>query len=413
MTKPCLRRFIPILAALLLLAGCAKGSVPAPAPVPPSTTLRITVAQDVPNPALDLLISAYQERRPNVRVVKVPVTVMYGESGIKELEPLVFGGRVDLFDVTVLLGRWNREGKQPAADLTPFVLKSRLDTRSYAPVWDELYKDGRLLALPVKVNPMFVVANDKLVREAGVTLPEGAWTWDQFREAVAKLTHGAGDDKIWGFHAGRRAEFLAPAWVTGALQPQVGKTEEQAVRDVLRFLSGLIDDGFMPRNAKFDSTPWPPYFENGKAAITLMPINPLFDPAPDWKVLAMPSHPGARPVTAVSTNSYAIAEASPNKEAAWDMLSFMAGPEGALVVAKIGFVPYQLTPEAKAAFLEAHPSLPAGMAAALDSSWTTFPSFADPTTRTGLLWDATFDTLAGSYWTEAASFYESRITKLN
>lgn len=135
MARHHLGRLTSILSALLLLAGCTGGNVPTPAPVPPSTTL-------------------------------------------------VFEGRVDLFDVTVLLGRWNREGKQPAADLTPFVLKSRFDTRSYAPVWDELYKDGRLLALPVKANPMFVVANDKLVREAGVNLPEGAWTWDQFREAV-------------------------------------------------------------------------------------------------------------------------------------------------------------------------------------------------------------------------------------
>lgn len=414
MTQPCLRRLAPIVPALLLLAGCARGSAPTPTP-PPSTgmtTIRITVLKDAPNTSLDLLISAYQDRRPNIRVEKVPVTAMAGDEGIKALEPLVFEGKVDLFDASVLLGYWDRLGKQPAVDLIPYAQKSRFDAGSYALVRDELYKDGRLLSLPVVVQPILFVANDELVSAAGVTMPEGAWTWDQFRETALKLTHGKGDEKVWGFHAGRRTELLATAWVTEALQPQVGKADVEAARDWVRFLDGLVQDGAMPLNDKDIAAPGPSHFERRRAAITLMSLSPLFAPRPEWKVLPTPSHPGARPITPVALNSYAIPEASPNKEAAWDMLSFMAGPEGALVVAGAGYVPYQLTPEAKAAFLKARPNLPAGMAAALDSAWATSPSFADRTTRAGILWEVTFKTLTGYGWEGAASIYETESSKL-
>ncbi|MCI6674450.1 MAG: extracellular solute-binding protein [Spirochaetaceae bacterium] len=61
--------------------------------------------------------------------------------------------------------------------------------------------DGKFYAIPTKYeNGAWIMANVDMFKAAGVELPYNGWTYDQFREACKKLTHGEGQDKVYGMN---------------------------------------------------------------------------------------------------------------------------------------------------------------------------------------------------------------------
>ena len=47
---------------------------------------------------------------------------------------------------------------------------------------------------------MLYIMNDKdMFDEAGVAYPDADWTYDEFLDAATKLTHGEGNNKVYGY----------------------------------------------------------------------------------------------------------------------------------------------------------------------------------------------------------------------
>lgn len=302
---------------------------------------------------------------------------------------------------------WYNQGTDIAATLPPFAQNSSLDLRLYDIARHEIYKGGQLKMLPLTVTPLFMVYNKEIARKAGVTMPEDAWTWDQFHNLTAKLTHGKDADKVWGFYAGRYASVLAPVWVVQAMQ--TGKAEEEAARDALSFLAGLIQSGAMPGIAQEEWMTIHPHFAAGKAAVTIMTINELLQlkpMPPEYEILPMPTLPGARSVIPVGTFGYSISAASQQQQAAWDLLAFLAGPDAATMIAQRGSIPFRLAAAQKRAYLEARPTLPRGISAALDVYWYSWFAYWDVKTRQGILALAAWRILTGEDQYRAMNLYD-------
>lgn len=73
--------------------------------------------------------------------------------------------------------------------------------------------DGAVWGLPTKFdNNAYLMVNKTMFDEAGIELPYEGWTYAEFKDVVAKLTHGEGQDKVyglcWGFN------FSSSAWLT-------------------------------------------------------------------------------------------------------------------------------------------------------------------------------------------------------
>lgn len=73
--------------------------------------------------------------------------------------------------------------------------------------------DGKVWGLPTKFdNNAYLMVNKDMFDEAGIEMPYEGWTYAEFRDAVAKLTKGEGQDKTfglcWGFN------FSNSAWIT-------------------------------------------------------------------------------------------------------------------------------------------------------------------------------------------------------
>lgn len=65
--------------------------------------------------------------------------------------------------------------------------------RQFGAVEDELY------GVVAASNAMGLVANEDLLAEAGVSLPDGEYTWDELAEVAAAASAALGDE-VWGLH---------------------------------------------------------------------------------------------------------------------------------------------------------------------------------------------------------------------
>jgi multiple sugar transport system substrate-binding protein len=397
----------------LVLAGCAKtgakGGVAAPVTAKEPELVTLKVAGYTLNMAqLDPVIAAFQDRHENYRVEKVPIELpttaeqMTARTG--QIREMIKNGDLDLVYGDAILQTMVNEGL--IADLQPYIQKSGFNVDAFRSLYDDrLLVKGHLYELPYRAAPVAVVYNKDLVSAAGVSIPDDRWTWEQFRETARQLAHGSGQDRFWGI-APVQSEQLVKAMVAGAMLPTPGLSVEEAVAKALEFFGGMVvSDRSMPQIPLqgTDSNLMMAFF-NGKAAMGFVDLTSLqqLNGALPFSVAPMPSLPGGKPVWYAIIEGYGIAENSPRKDVAWEFLSFLAGPEGALTLAKAGLLPCYPSDDARRAWLE-QTKLPASAAALIDATWTTAPWVLSDKETSGLTWFESRKVLAGTMTPEAAA----------
>ncbi len=76
-----------------------------------------------------------------------------------------------------------------------------------------VFDDGSVWGLPTKFdNNAYIMVNKNMFDEAGIEMPYEGWTYAEFTDAVKKLTHGEGQDKVYGMCWG--FDFTKSAWTT-------------------------------------------------------------------------------------------------------------------------------------------------------------------------------------------------------
>ena len=101
--------------------------------------------------------------------------------------------------------------------LNDVLLNKRIDS-GYAEPLDELFdkvgfnikddyddaieqrqKDGHYYSLPANKMTSTILYNKDMFDEAGVAYPDADWTYDEFLDVATKLTHGEGNNKVYGY----------------------------------------------------------------------------------------------------------------------------------------------------------------------------------------------------------------------
>lgn len=77
--------------------------------------------------------------------------------------------------------------------------------------------DGKVYGVPTKMENYFILANKNMFDEAGIPLPQKGWTYDDFREIAKKLTHGEGQDKVYGMYWNTNMEISRPSYLAQAV----------------------------------------------------------------------------------------------------------------------------------------------------------------------------------------------------
>lgn len=69
----------------------------------------------------------------------------------------------------------------------------------FSPQITKLYHDGKPYSVPATVGKMGIILNKDMFDAAGIPIPQ-EWTFEQFREIAAQLTHQEGENKVYGVY---------------------------------------------------------------------------------------------------------------------------------------------------------------------------------------------------------------------
>ncbi|TCT31747.1 ABC transporter substrate-binding protein [Martelella mediterranea] len=244
--------------------------------------------------------------------------------------------------------------------LTPLnddIAENGIDTEAYGGLIEALTVDGNVYALPFRSDVWILYYNKDLFDEAGVEYPTNDMTWDEFAEKARAVTSGFGANKTYGglFHTWRSTVQL-PCIMDGEHTLDGGSYEFLA--PCYERVLSLQEDGAVQSYAqlKTSGTHYSGPFYNG--AVAMMPMGSWFigtqiqkvesgeSLATNWGIARYPHMEGIEAgTTAATVTSVGVAANSENKDAAMKFANFIAGPEGAKVIAETGTFPALMTDE--------------------------------------------------------------------
>lgn len=368
-----MRRILGLVMLFVFLAGCqAAPSRQAPAGPQELTTIKIGVLpQTLSEKMVDLLIPAFQDENPSIRVEKV--VFAWGD-----LRP--FTDAADQGQLDVVATEYTNRFQKRALD--PYIARSRFDLTPYGRVLDQVRTGGVLDEMPYAFWPTVLVYNKAMLAEANVAVPAPGWTWDAFRDTLRHLARGQGDAKVWGLQV-PWSPYLMRAWMagkTGQLSPVV---EPLPFMEGLEYFSALVQqDQSLPRDPRqeWEIGRTSIFFDVGLkalnegktafAAVGLSSMGELADRITvEWDVAPMPAFPGQRPVSVAMPLAFAIPVTAADPDAAWEFVSFAAGPEGARLLTQAGYQVFYNTDGVREAWELAQKRLPPGASVVWQTDW--------------------------------------------
>ena len=293
-----------------------------------SGTVRFSGWQSSPaeEELLSETIAAFEEQYPNITVdyESIPtnyIQVMTGQFSAGE-PPDLFYVQAEFSDA------WMEDGLLEPLD--PYIQGNDFDT---GPFYDQLLSvfqlDGVTYGLPKDAGPLALFYNTDMLDAAGVEPPT---SWDELRSAAEALTTGEVAGLCVGPELPRVGAFIYQAG--GGIYNEDGTeltiTSPESVEGIDFYLE-LHEAGVLQTPAELGAGWCGEAFGNQAAAMTMEGtwlFPPLENDFPDtpFDVVELPE--GAQQGNLSFTNAYGIGVDSQNKEAAWVLLQYLAGPEG-------------------------------------------------------------------------------------
>ena len=133
------------------------------------------------------------------------------ETGNMKLETnLLSGEGVDLYMTYTFDSLAKRAEGGMALDLSDLMSAEGYDEKKYlGDMAEAYYVDGKPYSIPTKLDKYGIVLNKDMFDEAGIDIPTD-WTIDEFREIAKKLTHGEGQDKVYGMFWNSQQDLTYP-----------------------------------------------------------------------------------------------------------------------------------------------------------------------------------------------------------
>lgn len=205
------------------------------------------------------------------------------------------------------------------------------------------YED-QLYALPQEVSPYVVYYNKDMFEAAGLELPTDDWTMDDFYAAAKALTNP--DKNVYGYrHPGAWADQILNWFSLSGVEFDTSGTEVTGLDtpealSALEFLYNLVVvDKLSPNPAALTAMgkSADAMFRNQSVAMEASGLwtLPTYKADPlsfEWDVVRMPR--GETQKVKAGILNWGISADTKNPDAAWDLLKFLAGPEGMRIVAE-------------------------------------------------------------------------------
>jgi multiple sugar transport system substrate-binding protein len=334
--------------AAVLLSGCG-GTAPAQnnaGPAPTDLKADITYGYWDANqtPAMDKLIADFNVKYPNIKVSSQVTpwaqywTKLQTQASSNTL-PDVFWMNGPNFQLYASNGQL-----EPIASL---VDSKEIDPANYPAALNELYSlDGKQYGVPKDFDTIGLWYNKAIFAEAGVALPTGDWTWEQFHTAAKTISDKLKSKGIYGVATnlvgGQEGFYPAMLQAGGNVISADGKTtgydDPKSIKG-LQLWADLIADGSSPTMAQMSDTPANKWFDNGKAAMTwtgTWMVSEVSAAPVKNDVSVAPLPKGERAATVIHGIGNVVSAKSANMQAAQAFQAFLGTKEAALEQAKMG-----------------------------------------------------------------------------
>lgn len=236
------------------------------------------------------------------------------------------------------------------------------------------WKDA-LYAVPRDLSNLVVYVNREMFAKAGLPVPQPSWTMADMRDVATRLSHGKGQERVFGISFDKRPLFWLPyLWSEGgdlfdADFSRSTLAEPQAI-EALQFYADLAHRHHVaPREIDTGNAPMAQLFAQGKLAMFVSGrwSVPGFRKslAFDWDVIPFPTGK-AGSIVDVDASGWAISAQSERPDDAWRLIEHLAGKdastrfsEGGLIVPARrdvaeapGFLAEGLAPRSSRTFLD-------------------------------------------------------------
>ncbi|HXF85458.1 MAG TPA: ABC transporter substrate-binding protein [Anaerolineales bacterium] len=201
-------------AVVLLLAACAPAATPTPEKIIETVTVKETQIVEVPaekievrlsgwasSPAetalLESLLYRFSVEHPDILVKYEPITGDYRQA---LLTSIAAGTEPDIFYMDIFW--WQELAKNEVIlPLDDLMANSGVTREEFIPsLMDAFTFDGKTYGIPKDFNTLGMFYNVDLFDKAGLEYPTDDWTWDNLKDAAAKLTDLSDPNKpVYGF----------------------------------------------------------------------------------------------------------------------------------------------------------------------------------------------------------------------
>jgi multiple sugar transport system substrate-binding protein len=276
---------------------------------------------------LEETIAAFEEAYPNITVEYQPIPEGYIDQMTAQFSA---GEPPDLFYVQAEFSdAWMEDGLLEPLD--PYLQGNpEFDVE---PFNDELLGvfqfEGQTFGLPKDAGPLGLFYNTDMLEAAGVEPPT---TWDELEAAAEALTTGDVAGLCVGAELPRVGAFIyqAGGGIYNDDKTELTITSSESVEGIDFYLQ-LHEAGVLRTPAELGADWCGAAFGQGLAAMTMEGtwlFPPMENDFPDINFETAELPMGAEQGNLSFTNAYGIGVDSANKEAAWVLLQYLAGPEG-------------------------------------------------------------------------------------
>ena len=267
------------------------------------------------------------------------------DTGNLKLETnLLSGTGVDLYMTYATDVLAKRAGGNMALDLTDLMARDGFDLKQYFGNMAEAYfVDGKPYSIPTKLDQYGIVINKDMFDEAGIEIPTD-WTYEEFAETARKLTHGEGQDKVYGMFWNSQQDL---SYVFGYLVAQTNGGDPMYLSETENSMMNVDKTSPTHTDSVTQKLSQEGMFLTGKSAMTVGPwmVRSIKDTAtyPHDFTTAFAPYPvvekGQRNYTQGGYGDHlCINPKSENIDAAWEFAKWYA-TEGMIPVVEGGRVP--------------------------------------------------------------------------
>jgi multiple sugar transport system substrate-binding protein len=302
-------------------------------------------------PMAQEMLESFHATHPQIRVFFLPDPENFADQMLADFQA---GTAPDVFQgCCVHFPSWAQKGY--TLDLRPYVEadldQETIDDWNSAQYRALFLKDGTQFGLPKYHGALALYYNKDLFDEYGVDYPDGTWTYQDYLDAMVRLTHdrnGDGQTDLWGSTldvSWDRIQVHVNAWGGHLVDPNdptkclMAEPEALAAMEWLR--ARMWDDRVMATPLDVNNVTTRQAFITGQVAMVEDGSWALKDILTESKfrlgVAPFPAGP-ARRVTLATTDGFGIFSGTRHPEAAWELIKFLTSREYGRAMARANFL---------------------------------------------------------------------------